>query len=261
VTPGHVGAWIKEHHLKAKRAKPDGNGGYAVTDTDKPTTNNYRRNLIRAVKAAFKWQEEQNPKCPSPVRSVKVPKSLPRDVELTSDQFDRLAARAARSRDGGALLDLITVMRETGCRPQEVRRVEARHLDRANPCWDFPAAESKGQEHRRVVLLTDKAFAICQRLALKHPDGPIFRTSRGNQWTHRLLSYRLYKLSQRLGFPVCPYAIRHLWATEAITRGVDLLTIATIMGHRNLKMLSEVYSHINKRSDHLRAGLKQAVGG
>ena len=91
-----------------------------------------------------------------------------------------------------------------------------------------------------MVLLTDKAFDICQRLALQHPEGPIFRTSAGKPWTRRGLSFRLWKLSKKLGFDVCPYALRHCFATDAIVRGkVDLQTIATLMGHTDLNMLSK----------------------
>lgn len=157
-------------------------------------------------------------------------------------------------------MDIVTVLKETGCRPHEARRVEARHLDRADKCWVFPIDESKGEREKRVVLLTDRAFEICQRLALKHPEGPIFRNSKGRPWTRHALVSRLYRLSKKLGFHVCPYAVRHTFATDAIYRGVDLQTIAVLMGHANLNMLSRVYQHIRKRSDHLRAGLRKAVG-
>ena len=150
-------------------------------------------------------------------------------------------------------------MTQTGCRPGEARRVEARHFDREDRCWVFPVAESKGKRDKRVVLLTDTAFEICQRLALKYPEGPIFRTSAGKPWTRRGVLLPIVELSKKLGFEVCPYAIRHCFATDAIIRGVDLQTIATFMGHTDLNMLSKVYQHIRRRSDHLRAGLNKAV--
>ena len=253
--PFHVYEWIKRDHKTAKRATQKG-----VVDTGKPTTDNYRRNLIRAVKAAFRWAEECEHIDRSPIRHVKLPSARSRDVYLTPEQWDKIVAIVSKARDGGCLLDLITAMKETGCRPQEARRVEARHFDRDGRCWVFPVDESKGKRDKRVVLLTDKAFEICQRLALKHPDGPIFRTSAGKPWTRGAFSYRLYRLSQKLKFEICPYAIRHCFATDAIIRGVDLQTIATLMGHTDLKMLSKVYQHIKRRSDHLRAGLNKAVG-
>ena len=38
------------------------------------------------------------------------------------------------------------------------------------------------------------------------------------------------------------------------------LQIATLMGHVDLKMVSRIYQHIRKRSDHLREGLRRATG-
>jgi integrase len=231
---------------------------YDWIDTLPPASDNYRRNQIRAVKAAFKWAERRELIDRSPVRNVEMPPARPRDVYLMPEQWDALVSEVSKSRDGGCLLDILTVMKETGCRPQEARRVEKRHLD--GKTWVFPADESKGKREPRVVLLTDRVFSMCQRLALKYPQGPLFRTSAGRPWKRRTLSDRLYQLSKRLGFRVCPYAIRHTFATDAIYHGVDLQTIATLMGHADLNMLSRVSWHIRKRSDHLREGLRKAAG-
>lgn len=66
----------------------------------------------------------------------------------------------------------------------------------------------------------------------------------------------MHKLSIALGFRVTPYAVRHTFATEKIIQGVDLVTIATLMGHVDLKMLMKVYQHIRKRGEHLRKALR-----
>ena len=70
----------------------------------------------------------------------------------------------------------------------------------------IPVLESKGKKEKRVVLLTDRAFEICQRLALKNPEGPMFRTSAGKPWTRRALSFRPLLPVQETGIrglPVC----------------------------------------------------------
>lgn len=242
----HVTEWIDTHH----RLKLNG----------KPSSDTYRHTLIRAVKAAFNWADEQELIDRVPLRKLKKPPQRSRDVYLMPDQWDKLVKAVERGQDAAPFLDVIITMRESGCRPQEVRMVEARHLDRAGRCWVFRADESKGKEESRVVLLNEKAFEISLRLALKNPEGPIFRNRDGRPWEKGSLGSRCYRLSKRLGFHVCPYAIRHTFATDAIVRGVDLQTIATLMGHVDLKMLSRIYQHIRKRSDHLRAGLKKATG-
>ena len=59
----------------------------------------------------------------------------------------------------------------------------------------------------------------------------------------------------KLGFRVTPYMIRHTFATRKILEGVDLVTIATLMGHVDLKMLMKTYQHIRRRGEHLRKAL------
>jgi integrase len=223
----------------------------------KPIGSNYKRNLIRAVKTCFRWAEDQEYIERSPLRKLKVPPATARGDEtyLTPEQWEKLANYVGH----GCLFDLIAVMREVGCRPQEIRRVEARHFDREGRCWVFPKSESKGKREPRIVHLTDCAHHICQRLALKYHEGPIFRNG-GQPWTAGILDYHLQRLSQKVGFRVTPYSIRHTFATDAIIRGVDLQTIATLMGHSDLKMLSKVYQHIRRRSDHIKEGLRKATG-
>ncbi|MGA2066821.1 MAG: hypothetical protein ABSG86_17725, partial [Thermoguttaceae bacterium] len=116
--------------------------------TDKPISVAYRGNLIRAVKAAFRWAERQGYIDRSPIWTVERPTAPPRDVYLLPEQWDKLVAYVAKSRDGGCLLDIITVLKETGCRPTEARRVESRHFDRANR-WPVGCQE-------RLVELGDR---------------------------------------------------------------------------------------------------------
>jgi len=46
-------------------------------------------------------------------------------------------------------------------------------------------------------------------------------------------------------------------ATDAIVRGIDLMTIATLMGHKDLTMLTRIYQHLNLKCDHLKAAMRQ----
>ena len=80
--------------------------------------------------------------------------------------------------------DLIVTTWETGCRPQESLRLEARHVDLKNQRWVFPKSESKNKQLSRVVYLTDTAMTISRALMTKYPEGPLFRNSRSMPWTN-----------------------------------------------------------------------------
>jgi integrase/recombinase XerD len=57
------------------------------------------------------------------------------------------------------------------------------------------------------------------------------------------------------------YTFRHSWCTYALERGVDAVTVAVLMGHRDTTMISRVYSHLMQRRDHLRDAVRKAAGG
>jgi integrase len=211
---------------------------------------------LRLAKSCFKWAEQQEYITQSPLRHLKAPAGTSRGdwAYLTADQWTAL------SRIAGDLGDLVITMRETGCRPQEIKKVASRHFDRAGRCWVFPKEESKGKKEQRVVHLSHRAFEICQRLALKYPEGSLFRNSKNGAWSTAALDGRFDRLSTKLKFHVTPYSLRHTFATDAIIRGVDLQTVATLMGHTSLRMLSTVYQHVRCRSDHIKEGLRRAVG-
>jgi integrase len=247
----HVENWLRDCHTyqKAKGGKP----------TDKPTSSTYRHNLVRAVKSGFQWAEDKGYIARSPVRKVKVPRQYARGMEayITPAQWQQVEATAE-----GELHDLLVVMHQAGCRPQEVRRVESRHFDRQGKRWVFPVQESKCGEktdQERIVYLSDKAFEICQRVALKHPEGPMFRNRHGHVWTATMFDSHCARLSEKLGFKVTPYAIRHTFATEKVIAGVDLVTIATLMGHVDIRMLTKIYQHVKARPDHLREALNKSA--
>jgi integrase len=179
----HVTAWMNECHH------------YVSGSTTEKTGPTYRHTLMRTVKTALKWAEDEELIDHSPIRKIKLPRPRSRDVYLMPEEWAKLIARVAKGRDKGCLLDIITVTKETGCRPQEARRVEARHFNHKDRCWEFPVEESKGQRESRVVLLTDSAFEICKRLALKNPTGPLFRNRERQPWTRGALGSRLHRLS------------------------------------------------------------------
>jgi integrase len=212
----------------------------------------YRHNQMRAIKTCLAWGVKVGLIDRSPLQHMELPPAISRGDEayLMPNQWASIE-RIVK----GNLLDLLLVLKHTGCRPQEVRHAEARHLQ--GNCLIFPKHESKGKIVSRVIQLDQVARGICQKLALKYPVGRLFRNDYGNPWTAKLLDKRCATISRRVGFPFTPYSLRHTFATEAIVRGVDLQTIATLMGHKDLKMLSKVYQHVQRRSEHLQESLNR----
>ena len=213
-------------------------------------------NIIRAIKAPFLWAHSEEYIERLPLRKLKPGKATARDIDITPDQWEKIIAK---TRDP-EFLDILWTLRLTGCRPQELRLVEKRHFDPKQNAWVFPVDESKCgnvTSQRRVVLLEGDALRITQERCLRYPEGPLFRNEDGNPWKRRPLAARFTRLAARVTFPVTAYALRHAFATDKIIEGVDLVTIAALMGHRDLKMLQKHYQNVKNRPEHLRKTLRK----
>lgn len=212
------------------------------------------RNAIASVKRVFAWAEEQGYVERSPIAHMKKPRCGKKEVVVPEEHYATMLAAAREE----AFRDLLTVTWETGCRPQESLRVEARHVDLANQRWVIPV--TPGKPDNRVVYLTDRALEITKRLMLKHPEGPLFRNSRGRAWTTDAVNCYFHRFVEKLGIRYSLYAIRHTWITRKLQSGIDSLTVAFLAGHKDPSMLAKHYAHLTLDPKHLLAQAKRAVG-
>ena len=71
------------------------------------------------------------------------------------------------------------------------------------------------------------------------------------------------KLFNRMAKKIAPryslYSLRHSWATNALKRGIDPLTVALLMGHKDPSMLARVYQHLSHSPDHMRDQARKAT--
>ena len=209
---------------------------------------------IRTVKRAFNWAVDQGLIQVSPIARLRKPAPLAREILISPDQWKAILALAREP-----LRDILTILHETGCRPEEARIVEAKDLHGDH--FILTKKDSKGGRHNRLVWLTEAAQAILTRLAEKYPVGPLLRTKRGQPWTGPQLVTACHRIAKRLNIPFCAYTLRHTWITTGLERGVDAVTMSVLAGHRDTSMVAKVYSHLAGNAAHLKASMLKATGG
>lgn len=206
------------------------------------------------MQRCFNWAERMGYLDRSPIRSLEKPRAKSREAILAPSEYAALL-EGTPDQD---FRDLLIVSWETGCRPQESLRVEARHVDLAHARWVFPPAEAKGGRRPRIIYLSEPALAITRRRISEQPQGPLFRNTNGEPWTPYAVNCRFQRLKQRLGIGACLYMFRHTFATRMLESGLDALTVALLLGHSNPAMLSTTYQHLAHNPAHLLGQLRKA---
>jgi integrase len=210
----------------------------------------------RSVQQAFNWAEAQGLIDRTPIRRVEKPGGTARETPVTPAEFEKLT-ELVKDRP---FRDLIEAAWDTGARPNELRRVEARHFDEANARWVFPKGESKGRKKARVVYLTPRVVEACRRMAAANPAGPLFRNRDGAPWTKNAITCRFQRLKGAMGRTVALVDFRHGFCDRLLKNGVDAVAAANILGHSNTAMVATVYSALSQDPEYLRGQARKAEG-
>lgn len=216
--------------------------------------NNTKADFIGAVKRALNWAADEELIDRSPLARLKKPAREAREMAVSPAEY-RTIIEAVRE---PAFLDLIELSWETGARPQELRKIEARYYDSGSGRIVFPPKQAKGKKHFRVIYLTPRAREIVARLHAARPHGLLLVNSEGNPWTKDSINCAFCRLEKKIGTKYHLGAFRKGYATEALKAGVDTVTVAHLLGHRDAGMVSRVYGHVQQDPEHMAAAARKA---
>jgi integrase len=105
--------------------------------------------------------------------------------------------------------------------------------------------EKKGKT--RTIYLVPELVAMLERLAERHPTGPLFRNSLGGLWTSHDATRRLHHATRKLGIPRgTVYAVRHKVINDGLEKGLSANVIAELVGNSPVT-ISRHYDHLSKR--------------
>jgi integrase len=246
---GHLIEWAEE---RFPLRRPGKTGGYA-RDTV--------RDMMASVQRAFNWAVEMDKIPYSPIAKVKKPGKVSRNTCLLPGQWNDVLAKVKSA----VFRDFLVALRFTGCRPQEVRQIEARHLflDHDPPFWTLEPELVKGGKETRITPLVGPMPALCKRLVEEYPQGPIFRNREGSPWTNAAIHSAFYRLMRQMKFAIRigSYTMRHTFRNHAAVNGAEDAAVATVMGHKDTRMGKTAYNHLALYKDHLLSTMEQATAG
>jgi integrase len=153
--------------------------------------------------------------------------------------YDEESKYLAASRQ--PLRDIAILMKETGMRPEEVYRISRENVHLEGKYLFNPFGKTKAAR-RRINLTVLAAEVVSRRLEAakgqylfpheKDVDRPILKVNNGHDGALKRSGVAKFRL----------YDLRHTWATRAAMSGVDLVTLAAMLGHSRIQMVLR-YAH------------------
>ncbi len=116
------------------------------------------------------------------------------------------------------------------------------------------------QPKPRVIPLHPEITALLIEIRKREELGEfVFLNHRGTPWNRSSLSLRMQRSRERAGIPddAKLYGLRHAFGTRAIVNGVDIKTLAELMGHESTRT-TEHYLHLAGQKAHLHAAMQKA---
>ena len=142
-------------------------------------SNTYKNNLIRGVQRPFNWAVKEQYIDRNPIKGIEKPQQTPRQVFIDKTQWKVLLKKVPDEE----FRDYLTILWESGCRPQEARKLEARTMHGSRAIFDL--VDSKGKKKRRTIYFNATAMKIIERLMKEHPIGPLLLNTKGKRVDER----------------------------------------------------------------------------
>jgi integrase len=211
------------------------------------------RHDLHALSKFFVYAIKQHWARENPVRKV----AIPSDAEamrihvIAPDEEKQYFLRAAKNEN---LHDLAQLVLNQGMRPDEVFNLRREDVDLERGQLSIRTGKSPAAR-RTLDLTSDSRSILSRRLENKSPwifpsrRKPGMRLTRLNG-AHDRLCAKAMKEGASLNFVL--YDFRHTFATRMAQAGVDLATLAAILGHNSIRI---VQRYVHPTAEHKRAAM------
>ena len=218
-----------------------------------------KAHALGVLSVFFRWAVREELAAVNPISRIRKPRAKSRGEEsvISPEDHGRLLAQASPT-----LKPLLVLLRETGARPSELARLNAKDVDFANGIARLHDHKTQGKTHKpRLIVLSPLALQTLRALAEQRPAGILLRNRPGLAWGKDCICRAFRRLAKRAGVKATAYGYRHTFATDALANGVPDAQVAALLGHSSTAMLYRHYSHLTAHTQAMRAALAKVRGG
>ncbi|OGZ95337.1 MAG: hypothetical protein A2847_03140, partial [Candidatus Sungbacteria bacterium RIFCSPHIGHO2_01_FULL_50_25] len=193
-----------------------------------------------------------------PTEKIKLPKEKRERLVkfLPLDQIEKLLGTPNTKTETGARdRAILETLFSTGLRVAELAALDRKQLAGAKNKTEFELSIIGKGSYPRIVYFSERALYWIKEYLLRRTDeddalfirlkGP---TNAPLRLTTRGIEAIVQKYTKAAGLPVLatPHTIRHSFATDLMTQGVDIRTVQEFLGHRNIAT-TQVYTHVTSK--------------
>jgi integrase len=150
---------------------------------------------------------------------------------------------------GGVLHDVGRLLILQGCRPEEIYSLQTEHVELVRGVVHITRGKTKAA--RRTLTLTSESKLILAR-RLDGNSTWIFQSPRKSGMHISKLDGSHNRVLKTTGLSFVLYDLRHNFATRLAQSGVDLPTLAAILGHSSIRC---VLRYVHPTAEHQKAAM------
>lgn len=228
-----------------------------------------QRNCVVGLVAMLNWAVRSGLIAKNPLTGIEKPGASSRGAESLVGN-DKEEAEANHGKILAAVppsyRPFIQALKDTGARPGELAAATAEDFNPSLGAFVFHKEMTRRSEqfaHKtakkkdRVIFLSGPTLDHVKELVAKHASGPLFRRKSGKRFLRVHVNDRFLKLQKKLKMPsLTAYSYRHQFATDMLKAGMDVDTLAELMGNSPM-VIRQHYSHLLSDKKGLRAKLER----
>jgi integrase len=248
ITKGRVLKWLKEP--KPGRLRKDGSYGPA-----KAWGLSRQRQAGTILKRVFRWAHNEGKIARDPLAELKLEESESR-VVVVRPEVHLMLIEHLRKTKASRPFALYLIASKCGARPAQIRNVTAANVFYVGESmiWRFDEHKTKKKTKKPLTVYLSPCLQTLTKILLaNHAEGSLFVNADGQSWKKDTVCRKMERLREKLSLPsdTIAYAYRHTFATDALVSGVQIATVAALLGHKDTRMVAKVYGHLGEHQQHL----------
>lgn len=250
--------------------KENGRMPRGAKQNDKPLSNTFVRRVHAVLQAALKQAVKERLIPYTPCENCRIPHKDKKEMTiLPPEKIGRYLQEAEKY----GVLPMFYLELSSGLRRGELLALQWEDLNVKERILtvnkqvtrmegELDVTEPKTKNSVRKVALSQQAVDLLVQEHEQHPDNPILFPSprTGGYWSPDAVSRINRKLLKNAGIEehVRFHDLRHTFATMAISSGVDVKTLSSMLGHYSAGFTLDTYTHI---TNDMQRGAAEKIGG